>query len=428
MDGSFQTVEKAAKLHNRSHHRKSSEKDHNSFFNLPSQPAGNLATQRLLRSGVIRPKLAVSQRGDVHEQEADRVADQVMRMPTSPSAVTGQASVQRQTLEEEEVAPMGTAGATITPRSQHAPEEEDELQTMALLQRMPSDPLRSFEPGADFQARLSTSSGSPLPASTRAFMEPRFGADFSGVRLHTGGEAMQLTRAVSAQAFTHGQDIYLGEGTNNLESSAGKQLLAHELVHVVQQSHGGPAPSLALSAPHERDSHAAALAVPTGLQSVKISSHTGVGLARIGDDEHLSDPETSTTVSSVQGGTPFYIDPDVFDFLPDPTTSNWQTTSCVCIVFGYGSPFLPRMKLEVGVIVGAPLELRDGHKLSVREAQLDSANAAQAAAEIIKIMLDSHTIGPSEVQPRFVGFMGGAIMSTGLGYRVRGCYPKCPKT
>lgn len=133
---------------------------------------------------------------------------------------------------------------------------------------------------------------------------------------------------------------------------------------------------------------------------------------------------------SVQGGIPFYVNPDVFDFTPGPPGSNWQETSCVSIVFGYGSPFLPMMRLEVGVVVTAPLELRDGRKLSKREAQLDSANAAQAAASIIKAMLDSRTIDPSEVQPRFVGFMGGAIMSTDLGYRVKGCYPKKnpPKT
>lgn len=161
-----------------------------------------------------------------------------MRMPTPPSAVTGQASVQRQTLEEEEAAQMGTAVATITPLSQRAP-EEDAIQTKVLVQRAPSDPLGSFEPADGFEAKLSTSDGSPLPASTRAFMEPRFGADFSGVRLHTGGEAAQLNRAVSAQAFTHGHNIYLGEGVNNLELSAGKQLLAHELTHTIQQGAAG---------------------------------------------------------------------------------------------------------------------------------------------------------------------------------------------
>ena len=66
-------------------------------------------------------------------------------------------------------------------------------------------------------------------------MEPRFGADFSGVRIHTGSEAAQLNREVSAQAFTHGQDIYLGEGKTDVASAQGKQLLAHELTHTIQQ-------------------------------------------------------------------------------------------------------------------------------------------------------------------------------------------------
>ena len=91
MDGSFQTVEKAAELHNRVHYRKSSDKDHNINFDTPSQPAGNLAVQRLLRSGVIRLKLAISQPGDVHEEEADRIADQVMRTPEPAPKQTCQA-------------------------------------------------------------------------------------------------------------------------------------------------------------------------------------------------------------------------------------------------------------------------------------------------------------------------------------------------
>lgn len=123
-----------------------------------------------------------------------------------------------------------------------------------------------------------------------------------------------------------------------------------------------------------------------------------------------------------QGGIPFFINPDSFDF--KPAGPNWQTTSCVEVVFGFGSPFLPMTRISVGVVVGAPLTLRDGQKLSVREAQLDSANAAEAAALIVKGMLDAGELVPAEVQPRFVGFMGGAIMSTGLGYRVTGCHPK----
>ena len=110
-----------------------------------------------------------------------------------------------------------------------------------LIQTPPGAQRRAgagFEAGAGIEQRLAanTGGGSPLPAEVRAYMEPRFGSDFSGVRLHTGGEAAQLNRAVSAQAFTHGQDIYLGEGKSNFQSSQGKQLLAHELTHVVQQT------------------------------------------------------------------------------------------------------------------------------------------------------------------------------------------------
>ena len=77
----FKRRRRLPSFHNRVHYRKSSDKDHNTNFDAPSQPAGNLATQRLLRSGVIQPKLAISQPDDVHEQEADRMAEQVMRMP-----------------------------------------------------------------------------------------------------------------------------------------------------------------------------------------------------------------------------------------------------------------------------------------------------------------------------------------------------------
>jgi hypothetical protein len=69
-------------------------------------------------------------------------------------------------------------------------------------------------------------------------MEPRFGADFSGVRVHTGGEAVQMNRELGAQAFTHGSDVYFGAG----KSPGNNELTAHELTHVVQQSGDGVKP------------------------------------------------------------------------------------------------------------------------------------------------------------------------------------------
>jgi hypothetical protein len=177
------------------------------------QSIGNRALQRLVgsRSVALQPKLTVGAADDPYEREADRVAEKVVSMPASAPTVTGQSFVQLHAPERGEVSQAG-----------------------------------SFEPGADFETWLSNcAGGSPLPAATREFMEPRFGADFSGVRLHTGTEAAQLTGAVSAKAFTHGPHIYLADGKEHLESGAAKQLLAHELTHTIQQSavptHDAPA-------------------------------------------------------------------------------------------------------------------------------------------------------------------------------------------
>lgn len=159
------------------------------------------AGPRASRGLTVQPKLQVGPAGDRYEQEADRVAAAVLAMPPAPA----QPPVQRQA-------------------------EEEEVQTMT------QDPRAGFEAGPAFEDQLrAQTGGAPLPDSVRTFMEPRLGADFSGVRLHTGSEAAQLNRAISAQAFTQGQDIFLAEGKENVESSAGRQLLAHELTHTIQQ-------------------------------------------------------------------------------------------------------------------------------------------------------------------------------------------------
>src|SRR5206468_10924437 len=81
------------------------------------------------------------------------------------------------------------------------------------------------------------SPGQPLDPGTRAFMEPRFGHDFSLVRVHTGTQASASTRAVDALAYTVGHDIVFGVDTYAPRTSQGRRVLAHELTHVVQQSH-----------------------------------------------------------------------------------------------------------------------------------------------------------------------------------------------
>ena len=90
-----------------------------------------------------------------------------------------------------------------------------------------------------------------MDSGAREQMEPTFGADFSGVRVHADTEADTLNRAVSARAFTTGQDIFFREGEYNPGSSSGRELLAHELTHVVQQNSNQINPKLSINQPHD---------------------------------------------------------------------------------------------------------------------------------------------------------------------------------
>ena len=99
--------------------------------------------------------------------------------------------------------------------------------------------LETTSPGVK---QLLSSSGSPLDAATRTFMESRFGYDFSQVRLHTGPGAARSADLLAARAYTVGQDVVLGEGQYRPGTPEGRQLLAHELTHVVQQSEGRSTP------------------------------------------------------------------------------------------------------------------------------------------------------------------------------------------
>ena len=86
------------------------------------------------------------------------------------------------------------------------------------------------------ESRLRHGNGANMDKATKAEMESGFGADFSGVQIHTDGEAAQMSQDIGAQAFTHGNDIYFNKGKYDPNSKEGKHLLAHELTHTVQQT------------------------------------------------------------------------------------------------------------------------------------------------------------------------------------------------
>lgn len=309
------------------------------------QTLGNQAVQRLYRSGVLQAKLKIGAPGDKYEQEADRVADQVMRMPepivrrqaaeeeepvqAKPLAAqitplvqrqpateeeepmqakfedSGEAQIQRQTEEEEETAQtvplqrqpaaekeeeqvqaktitiqrqcpecekeMAEEGGTVQrvidmaqvpviqrlcpeceeklQRQAKAEEEESPIQTRLFntptirLKRHAWSIQRKSANGqtapasSHVEANISAmrGGGSPLSHSARNFFEPRFGADFSSVRVHTDSRAAEISRAINARAFTVGHDIAFGAGEYAPYIEQGKSLLAHELAHVIQQ-------------------------------------------------------------------------------------------------------------------------------------------------------------------------------------------------
>lgn len=108
------------------------------------------------------------------------------------------------------------------------------------------------------------SSGQPIDAETRAFMEPRFDHDFSRVRVHTNSQAADSARAVNAMAYTVGQDVVFASGQYAPASVEGKRLLAHELSHVVQQERTGDGAGEADAAEREADRAAKRAVGPTG--------------------------------------------------------------------------------------------------------------------------------------------------------------------
>lgn len=168
------------------------------------------------RFGTLQAKLTVSSPDDPLEKEADRVADEVMRMPEpARSGGVSQAGVLQREVDEPE-------------------QDEEELQTKPTSNaRAPG--FHAPDPGFRSSLAASGAHGLVLPTTTRSALEPRFGRDFSDVRVHHDAQSAELNRRVNARAFTHGKHIYFGAGQYDPGSSTGKRLLAHELTHTIQQ-------------------------------------------------------------------------------------------------------------------------------------------------------------------------------------------------
>ncbi len=159
----------------------------------------------------VQAKLTVGQTDDPAEQEADRIADQVMRMPE----------------------PQTRPDSRLDPGL--APAQRDVA---------PSPPIQTKSLGASESAGFDAppivhdvlrSPGRPLDAATRSFFEPRFGRDLSDVRVHADDKAAHSAAAIHARAYTMGRHIVFGSGAYAPQTDAGHKLVAHELAHVAQQ-------------------------------------------------------------------------------------------------------------------------------------------------------------------------------------------------
>ena len=176
--------------------------------------SGSCAECQSKQEGILQTKLQISEPGDRYEQEADRIADQVMKMP--------EPTIQRQIEpeeEEEEMVQRKAISPSISPLIQRrgAPNQAETSEVPPIVNE------------------VLHSSGQPLESEIRAFMEPRFGHDFSSVRIHHDEQAAESARAIHAHAYTVGRDVVFGPGQYKPQTESGRRLLGHELTHVLQQ-------------------------------------------------------------------------------------------------------------------------------------------------------------------------------------------------
>jgi uncharacterized protein DUF4157 len=163
----------------------------------------------------IQRKLTINKPGDEYEQEADAMADKVMRMPGTDAVQRKCAKCEE---EDEKEAQRKSLSTNFSPLIQKK-ESNGRITDSSL-----SDKISPSENG-----------GHNMDKNIHSFMSNRFGVDFSKVKIYSHSDAVQMNRELNARAFTIGNNIYFNEGEYQPETINGKYLIAHELTHVLQQ-------------------------------------------------------------------------------------------------------------------------------------------------------------------------------------------------
>jgi hypothetical protein len=168
----------------------------------------------------IQPKMKVSQHGDMSEQEADKVAEQLTMMPVYDSA----ASI------------IATKDQKNDRKSSDSGMKEEEAKIEVSRKPSATSDLQITDETANNVYDVLSTSGSTLDSSTRQFFEIMLGHDFSNVQIHSNALAEESAREVDANAYTVGQHIVFNKGRYEPNTREGRRLIAHELTHVMQQS------------------------------------------------------------------------------------------------------------------------------------------------------------------------------------------------
>lgn len=193
------------------------------FFAQAASPASiqrtAVDTSAAIYPNKIQARLHVSSPSDREEIEAHATGTKIARMPepgvgSSPVSASGGSLLRKAAAFVARLWKPAMPGPAIQRMANNAGKASSEVST---------------------EIQGSLSSGSPLPSPVRSFMEPRFRADFSKVRIHTGDRAATLSKQLNAQAFTYGRDIFFGKDQFKPDTQDGRELIAHELTHTIQQ-------------------------------------------------------------------------------------------------------------------------------------------------------------------------------------------------
>ena len=293
------------------------------------------AQRKVMRSAYLQTKMAVSTPGDAQEQEADRVADEVSRMPkgvarapdeTAPpgSSQPENNAEQPQSLqtkisrmeEEPDTARTKLCRAEAENlNTKAARTEEEDVTAQTKLHRQeegptttetdaeaasPETPVVADETEQKIESLRGQ--GNPMADDVRQEMEGKLHADFSRVSIHTSGDADALCKQLSARAFTVGNDIFFAAGEYAPTTEAGRKLLVHELTHVVQQSGGLHRKIMRDDIPSTGGSGSSASTVTVGtlqLPRFKATRHSDKYQSRI-DQDLLYRPAAYSRSSSIR--------------------------------------------------------------------------------------------------------------------------------